>query len=134
MGQVGQTWVWKMSWAASTALVRIWPASCIDELRALDGHHDRGRVGGLAGGERLDAWAAASFCVAWPATAMESPSIAAEARAGGVAGGRRTASTGAICHSAPDDGEGRIDGHQRRISRVLENICLAADIAVTLAS
>ena len=35
-----QTWVWKMSWAASTALVRIWRGELHRELGALDRHDD----------------------------------------------------------------------------------------------
>ena len=63
-----QTWVWKMSWAASTAFVRICEASCMASCARSTRHHDGGRVGspgrwrapgtalgglGLAVGQRL---------------------------------------------------------------------------------
>ena len=112
----GQTWVWKMSWAASTAFVRIWPASCIDELRALDRHDGLGGVLGLC---RRPAPGRLGGGVVW--VGLQRLHGLAEHRAEARRRRRRAVArsgawTGATCHSAPEtakDGSIGISGGGR---------------------
>ena len=125
-GGLGQTWVWKMVWTASTAFVRIWLASCIESCA---------RSTAITTAVGSVAWPVARSWAAWrprSASGQEAAQHLPEAGAAGVAGlGWRL--DGRDLPLGTRNSERRIDGH-RRISRVLANICLEADIAVTLAS
>src|SRR5689334_21223507 len=112
------------------------------ELRPLDRHHHGGRVLGGAGGELLSA----GGCVLLGGGERGDGSAeqAPEGRAGAAGGaGRRARAVlrngrwlldqGVQPLGAADRVDG-VDRHQRSSSRVLENICLAACIAVTFAS
>src|SRR3954452_23237505 len=102
------------------------------ELRPLDRHDDGGRIGCLARGERLGSAGRLGLAVSQRLERLAEHVAEAGAglrcRLGGI--------------DAPDvplrpgGQEGWVDGnrHQRRRSRVRENICLADCIAVTFAS
>src|SRR4051794_30931270 len=106
------------------------------ELRALDGHDGLRRIRRLAGRELLRGGGGVLL------ERVELADLVGE-HAAEAGAGRRGGRTGAGAVDRPDradlpvratDGEGGIDRHQRRRSRVLVNICLVVCMAVTFAS
>jgi hypothetical protein len=125
---MGYTCVWKMSWMASTDLLRICDASCMPR---------RARSTAIT----------TSVGSAVPAASAREPVAAsvehaAEARAALVGGVGRAGAGNARDRGVAEtdrplaaaDGERRIDWDHFRISSVLENICLAVCMTVTFAS
>src|SRR3954463_16732196 len=106
------------------------------ELGALDGHDDGGGVGRLAGGQGARGRGGLLLVVGHGADRLAEHVAEAVARRGGAidrAGAADRAHAADLPLGAADR-EGGIDRHQRRRSRVLENICLADCSAVTFAS
>ena len=134
-GGMDYTWVWKMSWAASTALVRICEASCMASWA---------RSTAMTTAVGSDAWPVAS---AWAASAASVWEVASESSdlpsrspkptpvdwlpVSAAPGALSIRNSGPVTEKAGSIGDRR---HQRRRSRVRVNICLAACMAVTLAS
>jgi hypothetical protein len=106
------------------------------QARLLDGHDDLGRVGGGAGGERLRALGGVGLKLLEGADLVgeHAAEAAATAAAGGRADGDAAIAEAADGPLAATDEHGRVDRHQRRMSSVLVNICLAVCMTVTLAS